>query len=586
MSPTGFHSRTSFRHTAGWCVRLVVLLLGLLALTQCTQPRFAVCTTDADCADGEACVAAGCIVRVPTEICPLLCRMDEECKSCAGGRTRCINGACKAPVVCPANCTTHTDCAVCSGGKTSCLQGVCGNPLTCPASCAADADCLACSDGKTSCLNGACGKAICPSRCARDRDCELCSDKRTLCLRAACRARPTTCPQSCWIDDDCAGCATGKQSCVAGVCGKVECTADQSCPVGKKCVWKACVEPPSVGQSCPDGTCPDGMACWSGSCFQNCTSNPSICQSNTDGRTFCLPAFVKNNRQVSLCFAAAKEGELCLGASFNTSRQAFCETGQEPYLYCNSLGVCESAQSQNKVGAICSRRGDPTEPIRVCNREAGLACDERGNVPKCVQANTVGIGAQCDPYGILGSVPTLCSGNLLCIPFYPPYAVGRCHSSCTVGKQDACPLSGDACVPLSYPGNRQGVCLQQGCTDSCQLTGYECRSGQCFPPRPEGNTGFGQSCGDAICQKDLECWSPSGRGQGYCTPVCTNDGGCPPYRDGNGKLLQASCVRISQSKRYCIFVCQPGNQNADCPASTTCTNVTGGYICLPGQQDR
>lgn len=597
------------------------------------------CTQDSDCAkcsnNKTSCVNSICAEKT-TPTCPSSCSQDSDCAKCSGNKTSCVNNICaeKTTPTCPSSCSQDSDCAKCSNNKTSCVNNVCAEKIVpaCPASCSQDADCAKCPDDKTSCSNSVCAKKAgptCPAVCRKDSDCSPCPTGKQFCVAGVCDAKPV-CPSSCSKNSDCSACPVGKQSCVAGVCGGTT-TCPSSCSVhsdcakctGNKiaCVGGVCSKPVTCPASCssdaqciacgghygcrqskcqlklppssgPGQTCSSSKPCKTGelcieadgvsTCFQDCSSKPSACTSNTDGRTACRPfARDSSGNVISVCLGVSKKGGAC-GYSF--LQQADCQGGLNPPLYCAANKTCKEGVLQTKAGDPCNTSTDQSDPRKLCDRSKQLVCDEKTG--KCAGITHAKEGEECDASGqVLGKI-IICDPNvagLTCIQFSSTEKISRCHRTCTPSASNQCShKTGLSCEPLLSGG--RGLCMDKVCTKNsdCVFANYVCAPRQtggnmCFPPIPDGPKTFGQVCGSPSrtegCKKNLDCLRFLQSKKGYCSPDCTAAGSTCPTLGG----IASVCRQVfSNGDKACIFPC--GAPGQVCPSGLTCSSRLN--ICI------
>ncbi len=253
-------------------------------------------------------------------------------------------------------------------------------------------------------------------------------------------------------------------------------------------------------------------------CFQDCTNNPTVCSSNTDGRTSCANfAFDLQGHIIKICAKVVSQGQAC---DYTRS------------LHCNSSSRCSQGH--------------------------------------CIPVQEVGVGATCDSKS---NPPKVCTIGHNCIQF----GAGRnmvCLKICMTNNPQ-CP-AGFECKPLSNGGG-QGVCIQTKCLNdsSCRYPNHQCaklQSGEqwCVPG---GNVTFGGVCSQqAFCQAQLTCATLTNAQSGICLKNCTNSPTCPPSR------YNAGCIKVSKTLSMCLIRC---NNDGQCPPSTHCKALQQGKFCFP-----
>ncbi len=332
-----------------------------------------------------------------------------------------------------------------------------------------------------------------------------------------------------------------------------------------------------------NSSCPTGYSCLivqrnatTGYCFQECTNNQGVCLKNTDGRTTCLPLArdQQTGKILSFCVKEAKKGEKC---GLDRPEQAICKRGQKPQLYCSrAKKVCEEVVVQTKAGDPCNKDGDLTEPIRICDRDKNLACNQQG---KCEVAQLAKEGEECDSFGKYLSKPTICDPkvkNLACISFVTNGDVNRCHIICDPQKPNQCSHNTNlTCVKVFSDG--RGLCLDVQCSkdSDCAFKSYTCektRTGNmCYPPYPVGPNDFGQICSVPYrkngCKKGLFCATLLRNGQkSMCVKFCKRDSDCPSYSGYSVTCYKSS---PSSSEGVCLIKCK-GIFTKTCPKNLSC----------------
>jgi hypothetical protein len=207
--------------------------------------------------------------------------------------------------------------------------------------------------------------------------------------------------------------------------------------------------------------------------------------------------------------------------------------------------------------------------------------DLGGGDGACLPAGTADVDSPCGqaPDAAALDASAYCEAGLLCVIFSSGAFQGVCLPivpACTAG---AC-AAGRLCLGLS---GGKGACAFDCKATACPA-GTECvsiASGDkiCGPEPTYGPVAFGGLCSTPAselgCQEGLTCLVAQAEAQGFCSPDCTASGTCPPYVNGAGKSIPATCMEVSSTQKFCLFPC--GGIGQTCPDGLSCS---GSGICL------
>lgn len=567
---------------------LYLLLVGLVAgamIVACGTPDE--CQSTNDCkSKGADYVCDGssgtkkCVQKADPNKCDPACAADETCNAgkCektatgpCGGKTcaadeECQNDACVKKTT--PDCQTDADCA--TDGSKVCKSGKCEDAPT--TGCASDAECQngqKCDTGNKTCVD-----------CLSDTDCAT----GKTCKSNKCEDAP---PTGCTSDADCAAGETCDTTVTPGVC--------KTAPAGTKEAGEECNNDCKAGHQCINFGQTAGAAC-----MQTCNADAD-CAANTYRKTcrqFSLSDGNGGTTQQGFCIGFAKKGDKC-GYTKVGKNQGPCEGGLTPPLYCSAQdSTCKEAVVQTNEGDPCNKQDDNTEPPKICDNDAGLACDEATGT--CKKATIAKEGEECDLSGTNNNgQPILCEKDHLCISFAQDGSRNRCHKTCAADAD--CPTAKTTCLELLSNGGK--ICMNDTCTADadCPWSNYTCGTLQsggklCLPSEVPGPVPFGGLCktptkqfgcntdanngGDAslFCLRVTDA-NGNPAAQGYCSSDCTQSGTCPSYSNSAGTAIPATCVQLNQAgAKGCVFPCgQPGQT---CPDGLTCQNIGGQQLCL------
>ena len=290
------------------------------------------CTADTQCNDGNACTTDSCAGGKCTSSAILgCCVQDSECSDGNGCTTdSCTNNKCTST---PSNaagcCTTDLQCSDSNG----CTANACDN-FNCttqpvPGCCNSNAGCNDLNDCTTDlCQNKVCVYEPTPGCCATAEDCDDGSDCTTeTCDAATGQCTYTTLPGCCTGDAECADDnACTADSCVGGSCQNVGipacCSSDNQCPPpackAGACVANKCTFSEIPGCCTSDAGCDDGDSCTSDACadgvcqntgIPGCCTSPAQCDDGQDCTIDTCDGGVCNNADDPDCCA---EGTLLI----------------------------------------------------------------------------------------------------------------------------------------------------------------------------------------------------------------------------------------------------------------------------------
>ncbi|MFH1531704.1 MAG: hypothetical protein ABIK09_13340 [Pseudomonadota bacterium] len=528
-------------------MKTLIAMMSMAALVLAATPAFAVdCTTDADCAESEVCVAGVCVPNV------LECATDADCTE----GLVCVENVCIAEPI----CATDVDCLA---GEI-CVEGVCMPDFMCEtaADCLANeicveglcvpdgGECTGCAAWQT-CVDGVCvnpesageceysGQYIAEGcfgidwiGCCGGDVLYYCDDQSGNCplgdtclVVLDCGATGTACG---WYDQffmctdgeplpspdgdlycdfyecipDCAGKICGSDGC-GGSCG--DCADGEGCTAAGQCAGcdVVCADYEcGVMGGCDCGTCGEGLQCMGGMCVAGDTC-AGACGAQSAAGCYCDES-------------CAEYGDCCPDV---------CD--QCPEL--TSCGECVP----DCTGKICGSDGcDGT----CGDCAAGEACNEAGDA--CVVAT-------CDGFcGSDSATPAGCWCDETCVDF----------DDCCADRCDFCP---------EMPDCTEGPCVA-ACADKCGTLG-DCTCGDC---------GVGEVCEANVCVPD-----------GPCVPDCTDlvcgDDGCGDSCGdcAAGETCDAGACIIEIGEDVVEPGCESDDDCADgetCNANGVCKSAGGG----------
>lgn len=363
---------------------LCASLSGPVALAQTT------CTTNLDCADGNACNG--------TELCRSgVCGPGTPAPNGQGCNTgnpcsnndTCQGGVCTAGVLRPdgSGCSDGNQC----DGRETCQAGRC-TPGPAPANGTRCGDADPCNGGDT-CQAGVCQHSPAPPEGAACSDGFICNGLET------CRGGVCTAGQRA---PDGASCSDGKlcngaEVCQAGICRTA---GPLNCDDGDACTTDSCDNaaggckhtPKAEGASCNDGNfCNGRETCVSGKCTKDTRPLPQLCDdgNSCNGIDFCLNEQCIPGTPLPDGTSCA-DSDVCNG--LERCRNGACRRG-EP-LACDDTNPCAvgSCHPQNGCQFTLAPNGTPCPDSNVC--DGASTCQQGG----CLQGSAPSCGAlACDP---------------------------------------------------------------------------------------------------------------------------------------------------------------------------------------------
>lgn len=378
-------------------------------------------------------------------------------------------------------------------------------------------------------------------------------------------------------------------------------------PAGSVC------KPGSTGLQ---GDCDPGLLCLNtGSqtyCFQDCTSQVSVCSNNTN-RTSCVPATSTR----SVCIerkTGGKEGDACgfmakslvlcgqglacdpksLKCSKIVEKNAFTRCGGA-LERCKTNHVCVSFSDTNPLNAYCLPVCDLKNPKCPTKAPSQSICTALNDGSGACIPGALGRGAVCSE--IDGSVETLdsrklCNTSQSCLGLKGsrPICVDLWAGNCaTPGKICS---TGYRCVEIQLAGTKVtfGSCYRDcrstvGGTKNCS-SAQECRKDLkdvCLGKQLVGPVDFGGVCSlnpakasTEACKTGLQCIVPPGAAKGFCSRDCSGAGtACPSVTQG-ASTFPSKCVSDTSATKICAFGCSTAQPN--CPKGLTCD--TAQQLCL------
>ena len=336
---------------------------------------------------------------------------------------------------------------------------------------------------------------------------------------------------------------------------------------GKRALHQSCQPLSSAPLS---HQCKPGLLChratpFKVTCQQDCSKDPTVCQKNTDGRTYCLQVgWDSGDKPISICAKVAQKGQGC-----DHERGVYCKRDPISHSVCRA-GKCIKASLRLQQGDSCAP--DAVEPA-VCALEKHLYCDQKGKCKKGIKRLE---GERCS-----GSD---CPKGLQCMPF-DRGAVMTCVKKCDSPEAKKACESRPSFSCKTTSGT--SLCFQSGCTTAqdCLLVGWphKCVSSAgfqkkaCLPENP-GERRFGEKCKSTNntkerCAPRLTCSQltdlPHSK---HCNLTCENTTDCQVYHP------KATCLNLSLKQKICMFTC---SKDQDCPFKWTCQRSGNTTRCAP-----
>jgi hypothetical protein len=551
-----------------------------------------ICTSDADCVAGIACVNGSCGLKQDGNT----CTKGTDCKSgfCVDGV--CCNEACSGACrSCALAGAAHGKCTPLAAGSAD-SRNVCKDQGA--ASCGNDGRC----DGAGACRKYRVGTVCAGEKCASNvytppatcNSTGQCVAPATLaCAPFACNG--AKCFDACTTNTNCSpgnvcnGNSCGKKLPGAGCSANAEC-ASNVCAQGVCCATtcnascKSCNLPGSLGvcTNVPTGTtdpkaicvdmgaasCGTNGRCAAGACQKYAAGTKckdSTCPASTvnfTGQSTCDGAGKCNTPATTSCFPFACGAAVCKStctANADCAPNATCINGS---CGLKPKGAACNANAECGAGLVCSTR----EKV-CCNTDCSGACTSCTLSATLGTCSPVGPGVT-DPSGICGvSAPSTCGNDGKCD------GAGACRKY-PAGTQcaGATCAAGTSTQNLAKTCNGTGMCSQGGGTHACSpfmcdgMTGCldTCTGNdQCVAPNTCVNNVCGKKGPGASCATNDQCASGL-----FCTDgVCCNSSDCGTCRacDATG-------------------MCQNSDSTVSCTAHDMCHTDQG--MCSGGACQR
>ncbi len=338
-------------------------------------------------------------------------------------------------------------------------------------------------------------------------------------------------------------------------------------------LFSPCVRNPKAPS---EQRCQHGLICLKADlthsfCFQDCTTNASICLKNTDGRTDCRQvAWNEKGKAVFTCVKTVGKGEGC-----DPKTSTYCRKNPVNNLSCIK-GRCVPSKLCQQAGCSCSLKKNP--PVE-CDIEKQLVCSKLG---QCVNIIQVYEDEVCD-YN--ARPPRICAPGLICVNFgHADWGVPRiCKKKCLISN----PLTtcayrkGFVCRKLS---GGTGVCFNEKCKthEDCPIKypahycGGTKTTHYCLPLPAEGKVGFGGLCNNnkpsMRCQHPYYCLSTRKDGLGYCSLQCTTTEQCKIHHKTATCTIRQQTTGVS----FCGWSCN------SCPKDLPYLKChSANNLCLP-----
>ena len=490
------------------------------------------CTTNAQCAVGQQCVAGSCGKSANGAV----CKTAADCASgfCVGANGDVRGVCCNIP---------------CSGSCVSCNQtgsnGHCTSiPAGSPDPACQGTDRSTCSntglcDGKGSCTlypqDTVCGPSVCsglventPRTCDGDGNCrdpQLVDCFPFLCSNGACLENCTG-NQDCAPENQCQ--PQTLNGATTDVCGQKQngqpCSDSGECISGQ-CVDKVCCESACTG---PCRSC--NLASSPGHCLNVASAAPDPRSTCKDlGATSCSTNGVCDGNGACQAYPT---GTVC-------AKQTCLSGLHTPASTCNASGQCVPPPSI------------PCNPY-VCNGDTCYGSCTSSNI-QCASGNVCTITSSSSSCGLKSS--------------------GQDCSAGTECKSGFC---------------AQGVCCNSACLDACMACNLTATPGLCLavadnapdpqricvanPPNTCGTTG---NCARGACSYSTANCKPS---------ICANTSSVTPAAtcDGKGACITPSdqpCGSFACVAGACKTTCTVATQAQDCLAPNTCVTISGVLTC-------
>ena len=495
------------------------------------------CTTNSQCAAGQACIAGSCGKKLNGAA----AKTSAECLSGFVASDHCCNVACDGPCV---SCDLPGSIGRCKPVDFGLPDP--GNQ--CPATLASTCGTTGLCDGSGSCAifpaNTPCASAACSGGVLAE-NAQACDGKGT-------------CQSANLVD-------CSPYMCSNGACNG-SCTSDNDCAPGTACVptqVRGMTTGLCNGKKANGQTCADASECNSDQCVDG-----YCCESSCQGacRSCGLPATL--GQCVEVAAGAADPHGTCADQG-----KTSCGTNG----MCDGSGACQKYPVGYTCGSGTCVLGSYT-PAPACNASG-----------QCVAPASI----SCNPYVCNGQVcyDTCTSDNSQCAP---PRICDTTKASCGPKPLGAQCGAGTDC----QSGNcAQGVCCNATCTGACMACNLPATLGYCTAvadgaPDPQGlcPVTAQSSCGTTgLCKSGKCAYVAQGNN---CKPSScpTNSSETPASTcDGLGTCLtpaNISCGTFICSSAACENICATDN---DCVPPNTCVgNSCGkkpaGQSCASGPQ--
>jgi len=586
------------------------------------------CTSDAQCASGHYCNAAGACVAQKTQgtSCNLAtdCRVSGTCRACATGN--CVDGYC-----CNTACGSQCQACDVSGAQGTCVTvtgAVHVNPaISARTACAGSGACASTCNGldASKCTYPgsalSCGSASCMGGIATNigtcNGSGGCNQTTTPCGAYGC-GTTGTCKTSCGADSDCASSA---YYCVGGACTPKK-PNGEACTAANACVSGNCVD----GVCCNVSACGTGERCNLVAALGKCAkANGVACTTSTDcGSGFCVDGVCCDsgcNSQCAACDVTGKIGtcsavtgaphgsrSACSGAGAGTECGPVCDGSDMIACHYPTGGKSCGANSCTVSGgtyiekhtSVCDGAGACSDEPKTC---VGYACGTTSCKTTCSANTDCATGFYCKTGACvpIEGLGTTCTTALTCTSGFCTdgvcCAVGSCGvgRSCSAGtgtlKGVCVSLNGTACSADAECASgvcADGVCCDTACNGSCEACNKSGSVGKCVPIVGNPLTGH-PACTGTSTDSDCAARCDGTDGKSCKYPGTTASCGTPSCGGGIEKQV-STCDGAGTckpaSKTCSPYVCGPTaclascTKNEDCGAGNYCK--TGACVKVEG----
>jgi hypothetical protein len=472
-----------------------------------------VCTTNADCNDGNVCTT----------------------DTCSGGQCSNVNNTascddglfCNGADTCSSGTCTHAG-DPCSGGDT------CNESYNRCDECQQNSDC---DDGNL-CTTDTCSSG----QCSNVNNSNSCSDGN-----------------ACTVGDTCSG-----GSCQAGSalnCNDSNVCTNDSCDPGSGCQYV------NNTVSCNDGLFCNGADTCSGG---SCTHAGDPCGSDTCNET-------TNTCDACQQHADCNDGNVCTtdscsgGQCSNVNNTASCDDG----LFCNGTDTCSGGSCSSHTGDPCSGGDTCNETMNTCDAcqqhadcDDGNPCtDDECSSGQCLNWNN---SDSCDD-GLFCNGADTCSGGVCTHAGNPCSGGDSCNE--TTNSCDSCTTNadcndGNVCTTdTCSSGQCSNVNNSASCDDGLFCNGADtCSSGSC-------SSHAGDPCGSDICNESTNACDPAG---GDCdnNNICDTGNGedCSNCPGDCGVCGSGGCDGSHCGFTFCSASCPCTYGQADCDSNADCVD--------------